>query len=242
MDAIRNYRTNSTQWHRGVLGLQLRDESTATNQYRIDASKDTKKRSFLLATTAVAFALLPLSVYGLVGEQNDAATNSDSVQAPAADRMIQFNLVPAANAIADCFPNATAKVKVLLTEEEVGTDTFMLSAKGLRPNTTFAVFLTELPVPPFGAVQYIADFTTNPGGKGSVEVNAIIKEAFSSQVVDGQRVRKELNHVVFWFANPADADACFAPATAPIGPFDGDGEAGPAAMSSKNALPGAPLP
>jgi hypothetical protein len=104
------------------------------------------------------------------------------------------------------------------------------------------VFLTELPAPPFGAVQYIADFTTNPGGKGSVEVNTIIEEAFSSQVVDGQRVRKELNHVVFWFANAPDADACFAPGTAAVGPFDGDGMSGPAAMSSKNALPGAPLP
>lgn len=241
MDEIRDYRTNSTQWHRGVLGLQLSDESAATNPRRIDKSKATKKRSFFLATIAVAFALLPLSVYGLVGEQNDAA-NSGSVQAPAADQVIQFNLVPASDVIANCFPNASAKVKVFLTEEEVGTDTFILNAKGLRPNTTFAVFLTELPAPPFGAVQYIADFTTNPGGKGSVEVNTIIEEAFSSQVVDGQRVRKELNHVVFWFANAPDADACFAPGTAAVGPFDGDGMSGPAAMSSKNALPGAPLP
>ncbi len=55
-------------------------------------------------------------------------------------------------------------------------DTLDLHAEGLRPNTTFAVFLTEMPVPPFGAVQYIGDFTTNAAGRGSVRVDAIIDE------------------------------------------------------------------
>jgi hypothetical protein len=201
-----------------------------------------KRRSFLLATIVTALALLPLSFYGLVGAQDDGSINSSSVQVAADEELIQFNLVPAADAIANCFPDATVKVKVFLTEEDEGTDTFILTAKKLRPNTTFAVFLTELPGAPFGAVQYLADFTTNANGKGSVEVKAIIEEAFISQVIDGQRVRKDLNHVVFWFANPADANDCFAPNPAPVTSFDGDGVAGPAAISSKNALPGAPLP
>lgn len=197
------------------------------------------KRSPLMAIMAAVFALFPLTSYGLVGAQDGGSVNSSSVKT-SADNTIQFDLVPVSDAVANCFPDATAKVTVLLTADEVGTDTFMLSAKHLRPNTSFAVFLTELPVAPFGAVQYIADLTTNGHGKGSVQVNAIIEEAFSSQVVNGQRVRKELNHVVFWFANPADDD-CVAPGAAPT-PFDGDGAAGPAVMSSKNALPGAPLP
>src|SRR5262249_46316819 len=152
----------------------------------------------------------------------------------------QFDLAPAADAITDCFPNATAKITVLLTADEVGTDTFILNVKRFRPNTTFAVFLTELPVAPFGSVQYIADLTTNKNGKGSVEVHTLIQKAFSSQGVNGQRVRKELNHVVLWFSEPADANECFG-GNAPVTPFDGDGVAGPAAFSSKNALPGAPL-
>lgn len=201
-----------------------------------------KRELFLAAIIAAALALLPLSNYGLAGAQDGSSINSSSVQATADDEEIRFTLVPVADVIADCFPNATAKVRVSRTADELGTDTFTLTAKGLRPNTSFAVFLTELPGPPFGAVQYLADFKTNAGGKGSVEVKAIIEEAFSSQVINGERIRKELNHVVFWFADPADADACFAPGTAAIGPFDGDGVAGPAAMSSKNALPGAPLP
>jgi hypothetical protein len=80
-------------------------------------------------------------------------------------------------------------------------DTLDLHAEGLRPNTTFAVFLTQMPVPPFGAVQYIGDFTTNAAGRGSVRVDAIIDEAFAFNNITG--VRTDLNHVVFWFADPA---------------------------------------
>ena len=153
-----------------------------------------------------------------------------------------FSLAPASDTIAACLPNAAARVTVFSKEGIRGVDTLDLKAEGLPPNTTFAVFLTELPVAPFGAVQYIGDFTTNAAGRGSVRVDAIIEEAFSSVVVGGVRVRKELNHVVFWFADPAADDSCFAPGTGPITPFDGDGQAGAAAMSSRNFLPGAPLP
>lgn len=151
----------------------------------------------------------------------------------------RFNLVPASDAIGVCLPNAAADVTIFPKEEIRGVDTLDLKAKGLQPDTTFAVFLTELPVAPFGAVQYIGDFTTNSVGNGSMRVDTIVEEAFSSQVV-GTRIRKELNHVVFWFADP-DADELCLPGSNPS-PFDGDGVAGVAAMSSKNALPGAPLP
>jgi hypothetical protein len=152
----------------------------------------------------------------------------------------RFNLVPASDAIATCLPNASAEVTVFPKEEIRGVDTLDLKADGLKPNTTFAVFLTELPVAPVGAVQYIGDFTTNAAGHGSMRVDSIIEEAFSSQVVSGQRVRKELNHVVLWFADP-DADELCVPGSGP-GPFDGDTQSGVAALSSKNLLPGAPLP
>ena len=141
-------------------------------------------------------------------------------------------------AIAPCLANAVAKVTVFPREENHGVDTLELRAHGLPPNTTFAVFLTELPVPPFGAVQYIADFTTNAAGRGHVRVDAIINEAFAFNNITG--VRTDLNHIVFWFADPADDEDCV-PGSPPTH-FDGDGVAGVAAMSSKNFLPGAPLP
>ena len=151
---------------------------------------------------------------------------------------VAFNLVPASDPIASCLPNAAATVTVIPREEIRGVDTLDLHAKGLRPNTTFAVFLTQMPVPPFGAVQYIGDFTTNAAGNGSVRVDAIIDEAFAFNNITG--VRTDLNHVVFWFADPNDDEDCV-PGSAPTH-FDGDNEAGVAAMSSKNFLPGAPLP
>lgn len=242
MERHRDYKANSIQWQRSFLTLLIPDKSTATNPARARVSGAMKRRSLLLATIAAAFALLPFSPYGFVGAQDDRSTNSNSVQTTDNEGTIQFDLVPAADVIANCFPDARAKVTVLLKAEEAGTDTFTLTAKRFRPNTTFAVFLTELPAAPFGATQYIGDLTTNAGGRGTLQVNAIIQEAFVSQVINGQRVRKDLNHIVIWFADPADAGDCFAPAGVPNTPFDGDGVAGPAAVSSKNALPGAPLP
>ncbi len=153
-------------------------------------------------------------------------------------RPSRFDLVPASDPIAACLPNAAANVAVFPREDIRGVDTLDLHAEGLRPNTTFAVFLTEMPVPPFGAVQYIGDFTTNAAGTGSVRVDAIIDEAFAFNNITG--VRTDLNHIVFWFADPADDEDCV-PGSPPT-PFDGDGQAGVAAMSSKNFLPGAPLP
>jgi hypothetical protein len=95
-------------------------------------------------------------------------------------------------------------------------------------------------------VEYIGDFTTNAASRGSIRVDAIVEEAFSSTLastpVGSDRVRKELNHVVFWFADPAADDSCFAPATGPTTLFDGDDQAEAAAMSSRNFIQGAPLP
>src|SRR5262245_33847765 len=139
-----------------------------------------------------------------------------------------------------CFPNASARVSVFPKEEIRGVDTLDLKAEGLPPHTSFTVFLTELAQIPFGASQYIAEFTTNAAGKGFVRVDTVIDEAFAFDGNTG--VRKDLNHVVIWFADPKDDDVCFGPGGGPKTPFDGDGEAGATVLSSKNFLPGAPLP
>jgi len=187
-------------------------------------SKTNPRHSLLLASAALGLTLM----------FNPAAAHAQG------QRPLRFNLVPASDAIANCesMPNPAATVAVFPREDIRGVDTLDLHAEGLRPNTTFAVFLTEMPVPPFGAVQYIGDFTTNAAGRGDVRVDAIIDEAFAFNNITG--VRTDLNHIVFWFADPDDDEDCV-PGSAPT-QFDGDGEAGVAAMSSKNFLPGAPLP
>jgi hypothetical protein len=156
---------------------------------------------------------------------------------------IEFNLVPSNAAIASCFPNFHVEVEVKLTTDRTGRDIFKINAKGLSPETSFTVFLLEQPGAPFGAAEYIGDFTTNASGHGDNTFRLIVQEAFASTVVGGQRVRVDLNHVGFWFADPQSNEACLGPGSASmVTPFDGDGSAGVQVGNSANALPGAPLP
>jgi hypothetical protein len=201
----------------------MKTENMTTLRLRKSIGRSPLRRGFLLIPLAFA-------CFGLTLIFNPVAAHAQA--------SFTFNLVPASDAIKACMPNAAAQITVLASEESNGVDSLFLSAQGLLPNTTFAVFLTELPVAPFGAVEYIADFTTKANGAGFVRVDAIIDEAFAFNNIT--HVRTELNHVVFWFADPAADERCV-PGSAP-GPFDGDGQSGVAAMSSKNFLPGAPLP
>jgi hypothetical protein len=177
------------------------------------------KRSGLL----VMLATLGLIVPGALGVAHAFST-------------IGFDLVPASTAVARCLPDATGHVTVQLKEETRGVDTLRLAASGLPANTDFAVFLTSadaFATPAFDAVQYIGDFTTNAAGNGELKVDAIIAEAFVSTLVGGTRGRADLDHLVFWFADPTQAQAaCDLTNTTP---FDGDGQAGSAAMSSQGA-------
>jgi len=147
-----------------------------------------------------------------------------------------FDLVPVRAA---CLPDATGHVTVFHKEDSLGVDTLRLDVKGLPGNTDFAVFLTSadaFAVPAFGTAAYIGDFTTNAAGVGSFKVDAIIAEAFVSTVLGSPPVRvrlADLDHLVFWFADPAQVPACFN--FSGFTPFDGDGNAGPAAMSSQGA-------
>jgi len=148
---------------------------------------------------------------------------------------ISFDLVPVN---ARCLRDATGHVTVLHKEDTLGVDTLHLDVRGLPANTDFAVFLTSadaFAAPPFRAVAYIGDFTTNAVGLGSLKVDAIIAEAFVSTLAGTPptRVRADLDHLVFWFADPAQVPACFNFVGST--PFDGDGVAGPAAMSSHGA-------
>jgi hypothetical protein len=172
---------------------------------------------------SIVLVTLGLTVLGTLGVAHALTT-------------ISFSLVPAAAAVATCLPDATGDVTVLHKEDTLGVDTLHLDARGLPAHTDFAVFLTSadaFATPSFGAVEYIGDFTTNAAGIGSLKVDAIIAEAFVSTLVGTTRVRADLDHLVFWFADPAQAQA--ACGLMSVTPFDGDGQAGPAAMSSLGA-------
>jgi hypothetical protein len=133
-----------------------------------------------------------------------------------------------------CLPNAKGRVVVFHKEDTLGVDTLRLRVSGLPANTDFAVFLTSadaFATPPFGVTEYIGDFTTNAAGLGTLQVDAIIGEAFVTNP-GTPRTATQLDHLVFWFADPNQVPGCFHFTPTP---FDGDGNAGPAAMSSSGA-------
>jgi hypothetical protein len=110
-----------------------------------------------------------------------------------------------------------------------------IEAPGLPPNRDFTVFLLEQAGAPFGAAEYIGDLRANANGRGENEFRLIVQEGFASTLVNGQRVRVDLNRVGMWFADPKDDDFCLG-ANSPVTPFDGDNEAGVQAFNSATAV------
>jgi hypothetical protein len=182
----------------------------------LKGDKEMKKMKMTQLAVALMFVTLGLTVPYALGVAHALTT-------------ISFGLVP----VATCLQDATGAVTVLHKEDTLGVDTLHLDVRGLPADTDFAVFLTSADAftsPPFGTAEYIGDFTTNAAGIGSLKVDAIIAEAFVS-TPGTPRGRADLDHLVFWFADPVQAqDACSLTADTP---FDGDGHAGPAAMSSQ---------
>jgi hypothetical protein len=175
----------------------------------------------------VLLGLIPVAAAAAVGATSGAACAAATVH---------LALTPSSTQLATCMPDATLDVKVSLTTEQLGFDIFTIEARNLPPNRDFTVFLLQFAGSPFGAAEYIGDFSTNASGNAQNTFRLIVQEAFSSTLVDGQRVRVDLNQVGVWFADPADDDFCLGP-NSPVTPFDGDNEAGVQAFNSANAEP-----
>jgi hypothetical protein len=188
-----------------------------------------------LAVAVVLFALV-LTAGGGANAQSSRIIRPDRNPRP-----YRFDLSPGSGSISNCLPQANATVTVFPHKALLGVDTLVVNVRNLLPNTSLAVFLTELPVGPFGAAQLIGELTTDEAGDGSLKVDSVIEQAFSTTVVGPERVRAELDHIVIWVADPAADDVCFAPITGPTTPFDADGSAGAVILSSRNFLPGAPI-
>jgi hypothetical protein len=197
----------------------------------------------VLVGVTAALAVAGAAAYAFVRPADAPAVDlvSNTKQTTPA-KEVKFSLVPSSDAIKKCLPHAKVNVKVELRTDEIGFDVFKVDASGLKPNTSFTTFLLEVPGSPFGAAEYFGDVDTDKYGRAHVEFKLIVEEAFASTIVNGKRVRVELNHVGMWFADPADDDICFGTGGGPITPFDGDNEAGVQAFNSANSLPGAPLP
>jgi hypothetical protein len=191
------------------------------------------------------FVLGALSLLASIGAAGPATVSwaaaepfplSDTADASSA-RTVHVKLTPPAGQLAQCMPNADVGVDVKLTTEKKGFDIFDITAKHVVPNRDYTVFLTEQAGFPFGAAEYIGEFSSDGQGNGHSEYHLIVQEAFASTLVNGQRVRADLNQIVVWFADPKDDDVCLGPDQGPVTPFDGDGVAGAVAFSSDGSTP-----
>jgi len=156
--------------------------------------------------------------------------------APMAAEKQELALTPSSQQLADCMPDASLNVTVKPTTDQRGFDSFAIKARNLPPSTGFTVFLLEQAGAPFGAAEYIGDFTTNAQGNAENTFKLIVGEAFSSTLVNGGRVRVDLNRVGVWFADPLGDDFCLGEGS-PTTPFDGDNQAGVQAFNSADADP-----
>ena len=190
---------------------------------------------FALAATAAA-SVGPAAITWADNGRDEVAQVADTTENGALPaNTIRLQLTPSSAALAQCMPKADVDVKVKLTTDKKGFDTFDVTARHIAPNRDYTVFLLQQAGAPFGAAEYIGDLSTNSQGDGHAEFNLIVQEAFSSTLVNGQRVRVDLNRIGMWFADPNDDEFCL-PGSGPT-PFDGDNEAGVQAFNSANADP-----
>jgi hypothetical protein len=204
------------------------------------------KNIIKVIATLAAGALVGAGVYAGVSTFNGGASTPDFDKVgdytSTAKNVVRFKLAPSNDQLAKCMPKVKVDVAVALETDAKGFDVFDVKMYGAPPNTSFTVFLLEVPASPFGAAEYIGDVNTDKKGTGVAELKLIVEEGFSSTIVGKDRVRKELNHVGMWFADPKDDDFCLGKGAGPVTPFDGDNEAGIQAFNSVPSLPKAPLP
>ena len=190
---------------------------------------------YLLIGGALVMATAASSAVALGAAHTTRAAVVRAHHAHEADE-VSLGLTPSSPQLAACMPGARLNARVTLTTDERGFDRFEISAYHLPPNRDFTIFLLEQAGAPFGAAEYIGDFSTNAYGNAHNNLKLIVQEAFASTLVNGSRVRVDLNRVGVWFADPADDDFCLG-ANSPVTPFDGDNAAGVQAFNSANAAP-----
>ena len=174
-------------------------------------------------------------VAGSVAASGAVADSGASTSSGNAEE-VHLKLTPSSPELADCMPHAKVRIDGAADHRPDRLRLLQRGGSGLPPNTAFTVFLLEQADSPFGAAEYIGDVFSDKKGRAENTFRLIVAEAFSSTLVNGQRVRVDLNQVGMWFADPADDDFCLGP-DSPVTPFDGDNEAGVQAFNSLNTTP-----
>jgi hypothetical protein len=166
---------------------------------------------------------------------------------------IAFNMVrSAAVTTAGCALNATARVTV----NSLGpVEVMHVEASGLPPNSEFDLFVTQLPVAPFGMSWYQGDMESNANGKAVGDfIGRFSRETFlvapspaaaapvvhhnppfADAATNPPTAPIHTFHIGLWFGTPDVAVAANCPNT--VTPFNGDHTAGIQVLSTRNFAP-----
>jgi hypothetical protein len=159
----------------------------------------------------------------------------------------QFHLVRSAGSVAaNCLTQAGAKVKI---RNAGPVEIMKINAWGLPKNTDFDVFVTQLPNAPFGVSWYQGDLESNSHGRAygefvgrfSVETFAVAPGTGVAPVVHNSPIKDAASnpafapvhtyHIGVWFNSAKDAAA--AGCANVVTPFNGEHNAGPQALSTR---------
>lgn len=162
---------------------------------------------------------------------------------------ISFDLVrSAASENAGCLKNASGHVFI----KSFGpVEVMKVEVEGLPPNTDFDFFVIQIPNAPFGLSWYQGDIETNGRGNGhglfvgrfSIETFIVAPGVAPAPVVHNQPPNPDASlnpatapvhtfHLGLWFNSPADSAT--AGCANAVTPFNGDHNAGPQVLSTKN--------
>lgn len=216
--------------------------------------------SLLFARLAITSALLVASLgLGLVACSGDGSSTPAEVDSTSRDEALgtasealkafSFRLVPsAASAASGCLAHARANVRIFSTGQ---VEIMEVDASGLPPSVEFDLFVLQVPSAPFGLSWYQGDLRTNAQGRAfQTFIGRFNPETFL--VAPGVAPAPTLHddppfpdacqnpptapvhtaHLGLWFNSPADAVAagCGNATT----PFNGEHNAGPQALSTRN--------
>jgi hypothetical protein len=160
-----------------------------------------------------------------------------------AKKPFDFDMVPSAAAQSCLASTPGANVRL---EDKGEVQNLRVSVFGLPSNTTFAMFVIQVPKKPFGLVWYQADIDTNAAGQGEVSVAGIFsdetfimapgvapapKKFADDETTNPATGPVQLYHLGIWFADPDEGANAGCPGQTA---FDGDHVAGVQVLNTSN--------
>jgi hypothetical protein len=187
------------------------------------------------------------AIIGIAALAVSGATTAGASSATTSPHRVSFDLQRSAASIkAKCLTTAGAQVRV---QNKGPVEEMTIDAHGLPENTDFDVFITQLPNAPFGISWYQGDLNSNSHGlahgtfvgRFSVETFAVAPGSGPAPVVHSDPIRDAATnpafapvheyHIGVWFNSSRDAAA--AGCANVVTPFNGEHNAGPQALSSR---------